>query len=143
MRPSPPALLALSVLCVTAIVVISLVAFVPPWLAANYAQRAAKGGAGLQGDITRAKRLDPLSIRPYVAEARWSGSLQAALGPLRQAVELQPRSVAARYLYGIDLLKVGQLAQAHEQLFRAWQLSPREPFVNAALRLAPFARPPR
>jgi hypothetical protein len=122
---------------------LSLIAFVPSWLAANYAQRAAKGGVGLQGDIDWAKRLDPLAIEPYVAQARWSGNLENALVPLSQAVELQPRSVAARYLYGIDLLKVGRLAEAHDQLFIAWQLSPRDPYVNAALKLAPFSRPPR
>ncbi len=126
-----------------AVLAVSLIAFVPSWLAANYAQRAAKGGVGLQSDIDWSKRLDPLSIEPYVAEARWSGSLNNALVPLGQAVDLQPRSVAARYLYGIDLLKVGRLAEAHDQLFRAWQLSPRDPYVNAALRLAPFSRPPR
>jgi O-antigen ligase len=126
-----------------AVFALALIAFVPPWLAANYATRAARGGVGLQSDITWSKRLDPLAIEPYVAEARWSGTLQGALAPLRQAVELQPRSVAARYLYGIDLLKVGKLGAAHAQLFRAWQLSPRDPYVNAALRLAPFTRPPR
>ena len=36
-----------------------------------------------------------------------------------------------------------RLAEAHDQLFKAWQLSPRDPYVNAALRLAPFSRPPR
>jgi O-antigen ligase len=126
-----------------AVFLVSLIAFVPPWLAANYAQRAAKGGIGLQNDIDKAKLLDPLSIEPYVAQARWSGTLQNALVPLHQAVDLQPRSVAARYLYGIDLLKVGQLAEAHDQLYIAWQLSPRDPYVNAALKLAPFSRPPR
>jgi hypothetical protein len=132
-----------SLLVALAVFLVSLVAFVPPWLASNYAQRAAKGGVGLQGDIDKAKLLDPLSIEPYVAQARWSGTLQNALVPLRQAVELQPRSVAARYLYGIDLLKVGRLAEAHDQLYIAWQLSPRDPYVNAALRLSPFSRPPR
>ncbi len=126
-----------------AVLALALIAFVPPWLATNYAKRAARGGPGLDGDITWAKRLDPLSIEPYVAQARWSGTLEGALAPLAKAVEIQPRSVAARYLYGIDLLKVGRLPEAHEQLFRAWQLSPRDPYVNAALRLAPFARPPR
>lgn len=126
-----------------AVLLISLIAFVPSWLAANYAQRAAKGGVGLQGDIDWSKRLDPLSIEPYIAQARWSGSLDNALVPLQQAVELQPRSYAAHYLYGIDLLKVGRLQEAHDQLFRAWQLAPRDPFVNAALRVAPFSRPPR
>jgi O-antigen ligase len=126
-----------------AILLLSLIAFVPSWLAANYAQRAAKGGVGLQSDIDWSKRLDPLAIEPYVAQARWSGNLENALVPLRQAVALQPRSVAARYLYGIDLLKVGRLAEAHDQLFVAWQLSPRDPYVNAALKLAPFSRPPR
>ena len=52
--------------------------------------------------------MDPLAIEPYVAQARWSGTLENALVPLRQAVELQPRSYAAHYLYGIDLLKVGR-----------------------------------
>jgi O-antigen ligase len=125
-----------------AVVVLALVAFLPPWLAADYAARAARGGVGLESDITWSKRLDPLSIEPYVAEARWSGT-QGALVTLRQAVALQPRSVAARYLYGTDLLKAGKVAAARQQLFRAWQLSPRDPFVNAALRRAQSARPSR
>lgn len=126
-----------------AIALIALIAFVPPWLSARYAQRAARGGVGLDGDITWAKRLDPLSIDAYLAQARWSGTLEGALTPLRQAVELQPGSYATHYLYGIDLLKVGRLEEAHAELFRAWQLAPRDPYVNAALKLAPFARPER
>src|SRR5205814_983558 len=52
-------------------------------------------------------------------------------------------SLAARYLYGINLLKLHKLRLAHEQLFEAHRLSPKDPFVTSALRLAPYARPPR
>jgi O-antigen ligase len=132
-----------SLVAAGAVLAVALIAFVPPWLGSRYTQRAARGGAGVQGDITWAKRLDPLAIEPYIVQATWSPNLQAALVPLRQAVELQPRSVAARYLYGINLLKLHKLRAAHEQLFEAHRLSPKDPYVNAVLQLAPYSRPPR
>ena len=126
-----------------AVIVVGLIAFVPPWLAARYTIRAARGGPGVHGDVVWAKRLDPLSIEPYVAQATWSPNLQASVEELGKAVELQPRSYAARYLYGINLLKLGRLPEAREQLFEAHRLAPRDPYVNAALALAPYSRPPR
>jgi hypothetical protein len=132
-----------SLIAAIAVFAVALIAFVPPWLSARYTQRAARGGVGAHGDIAWAKRLDPLSIEPYVLEATYSPNLQAALVPLREAVELQPRSYAARYLYGINLLKLHKLRLAHEQLFEAHRLSPRDPFVANALQLAPYSRPPR
>ncbi len=126
----------LSLAAAGAVALIALIAFVPPWLSARYTQRAARGGPGVAGDVVWAKRLDPLSIEPYVVQATWSPSLPAAIVPLRKAVELQPRSLAARYLLGINLLKAGRRAEAREQLLEAHRLSPRDPFVNEALGLA-------
>jgi len=138
-----------------AVALVALIAFVPPWLGSRYSQRAAKGGALRvaraeprrhecdQGDVAWAKRLDPLSVEPYLAEATWSPNLEAAVEALRRAVDVQPRSFAARYLLGINLLKVGRLEEGREQLFAAYRLSPRDPYVREALKLAPFTRPPR
>ncbi len=132
-----------SFLAAGAAVGLALIAFVPPWLASGYIRRADRGGAEAARDIVWAKRLDPLAIEPYVVQARWSGSAQAALVPLRQAVELQPSSVAARYLYGINLIKAGRPRAAYDQLAEADRLSPRDPYVNAALKRLPLTSPPR
>ncbi len=139
--PSEPVAFArkTSLLAAGGAVALAVIAFVPPWVASNYTRRAARTGA--PSDIAWAKRLDPLAIEPYIVEARWSESFRAALVPLRQAVELQPRSVAARYLYGIGLIKAGRPEAARAQLVEAERLSPRDPYVSAALKQAPPARP--
>jgi hypothetical protein len=139
----PPIVRKASLLGAAAVVLVSLIAFVPPWLASRYEQRALKGGDGVKGDIAWAKRLDPLAIEPYLAEATWSPNLEASVVSLRKAVKLQPRSFAARYLLGINLLKIGRLAEGREQLYAAYKLSPRDPYVQQALKLAPYTRPPR
>jgi hypothetical protein len=126
-----------------ALIVLALIAFVPPWLAARYNERAVRGGAGAQSDIRWAKRLDPLALEPYLTQAVWSPNLDAAIVELEKAVRHQPRSWAARYLLGINLLKAGRLTEGREQLFRAYQLNPRDRLVNDALKLAPYTRPPR
>jgi xanthosine utilization system XapX-like protein len=132
-----------AILTGVAIIVLGLIAFVPPWLAARYNERAARGGAGTQNDIAWAKRLDPLALEPYLTQAVWSPNLTAAIQELRKAVRHQPRSWAAHYLLGINLLKTGQFRDAHEELFRAHKLNPNDRLVNDALKLAPYSRPPR
>ena len=132
-----------SLIASAAVLVVGLIAFVPPWFSGRYTQRAARGGVGVPGDVSWAKRLDPLAVEPYVVQATYSRNLTEALVPLGKAVDLQPRNVAVRYLYGINLLKLHRLREAHEQLFVAHRLSPRDPFVANALKLAPYARPPR
>jgi hypothetical protein len=124
----PALLAAAAVLAVTAI------GFVPPWLGGRYTERAAKGGSGAATDLSWAKRLDPLAVEPYVVEASQSKSLPAAAAALKAATKLQPRSYAVRYLYGIDLLELGRVAAARAELLEARRLSPRDPYVASALR---------
>jgi O-antigen ligase/polysaccharide polymerase Wzy-like membrane protein/tetratricopeptide repeat protein len=137
-QATAPRLLArrTSLFAAAAVLGLSLIAFVPPWLAGRYSERAARGAAGAESDIAWAKRLDPLAIEPYVVQAARAPSLEGAVASLKTAVELEPRSFAVHYLYGIKLLELGRVDAARRQLVEAQRLSPRDPYVASALRRA-------
>ena len=73
-----------------------LVLFVPPWLSSRLT---------VAGDVTWAKRLDPLAVNPYLVAAARAPTPQAALVPLQAAVRKQPRVVELRF----------QLAEGYER----------------------------
>jgi tetratricopeptide (TPR) repeat protein len=115
----------------------SLLLFAPPWLSSRYTGRALEQNAAAAKDELRwARRLDPLSIDPLVAEAALASSPEEALGPLRRAIEREPHSVAPRYLLGLAYLDAGRREDARRQLREALRLAPRSDPVRQALRRA-------
>jgi hypothetical protein len=105
-----------------------LVLFVPPWLSARLSAR---------GEISWAKRLDPLSVDPYVGEAARARTPEAAIAPLRAAVRKQPRVVELRFTLAKAYQRAGDLGAARAELEQARRLDPREPQLDEALRSLP------
>jgi predicted Zn-dependent protease len=118
-----PALLAAA-----ATLVVTLVAFVPPWLSARLTGR---------GQLAWAKRLDPFSVDPYVAEAARAGSARAAAAALEKAVRKEPRVVDLRYDLALAYLRAREPGRARAELLEARRLDPREPRIQDALKNLP------
>ncbi|HEY6836978.1 MAG TPA: O-antigen ligase family protein [Gaiellaceae bacterium] len=102
------------------VTVLALVAFVPPWLSARLTDR---------GEYRWAKRLDPLSVDPYVS--------QGSVAALEAAVRKQPRVVEWRFDLGQAYRRAGQLRLARAQLEHARRLDPGDPRIQEALRNLP------
>jgi O-antigen ligase len=111
-----------------AAVLVALVLFVPPWLSARLTAH---------GDFRWAKRLDPLSVDPYVAEAARAPTPTAAAATLAEAVRKQPRVVELRFDLGLAYRRAHQLRQARAELLEALRLDPREPRIKEALKSLP------
>jgi hypothetical protein len=115
----------------------SLLLFAPPWLSSRYTAGAlGQTAAAAKDELRWARRLDPLSIDPFVAEAELAPSPARAVAPLRRAVDREPRSVAPRYLLGVAYLEAGRREEARRQLREALRLAPRSSRVRQALRRA-------
>ena len=122
-----------------AVLACAALVFAPPWLSDRLTARALEGDRESSGALRWARRLDPLSVRPYLAEAelaRVTGSPSRAVLPLRRAVAKEPRSYALRYLLGLVLLEAGRTREARDTLLVARSLYPRSPLTAAALRRA-------
>jgi O-Antigen ligase len=116
---------------------LALVAFAPPWLSARFVDRAyqATSAPAARSDLRWARRLDPLSIDPYVAEAELASS-PADIPPLERAVAKEPRLEDLRYLLGTAYLRAGRKAQARAQLREALRLFPDDVLAKDELRKA-------
>jgi hypothetical protein len=112
-----------------AIIVLALV-FTAPWLSIRYTNHAlaTNDPAGLAS----ARRLDPFSVDPYLAEATLVGSPRD-VAPLQRAVEKQPRRAELRYRLGLALLDAGRKVDARRELREAFRLDPHDDVVRAAL----------
>ena len=112
----------------------AVLAFAPPWLSSRFVQQAydAPTLAAAQDDLRWARRLDPLSVTPLVAESALVGSPQD-ITPLSKAVEMRPRNAEMHYLLGLALLDAGRDAQAERELRIALELSPRDVAIREAL----------
>ena len=105
-------------------------------VSAGFTAALEQNAAAAKDELHWARRLDPLSIDPLVAEAELASSPEEALGPLRRAVEREPHSVAPRYLLGLAYLDAGRREDARRQLREALRLAPRSDPVRQALRRA-------
>jgi tetratricopeptide (TPR) repeat protein len=115
----------------------SLLLFAPPWLSSRYTTRAlGQTTSGAKDELRWARRLDPLSIDPLVAEAQLASAPDGAIPPLRRAVEREPQSVAPHYLLGVAYLDAGRREEARRELREALRLAPRSDTVRQALRRA-------
>jgi O-Antigen ligase len=112
----------------------AVLAFSPPWLSSRFVQRAydAPTLADAKDDLRWARRLDPLSVTPLVAESALVGSPRNIV-PLRKAVEKRPRNAEVHYLLGLALLDAGRDGEAERELRIALELSPRDAAIQAAL----------
>ena len=125
-RPPLSRRLALPLACVVA--VIALAAFVPPWLSARLTVR---------GQTAWAKRLDPLSVAPYIADAARAPTPQGAIEQLRAAAHKEPRVVEWRFNLAIAYERAREWKNARRTLQEAKRLDPREPEIDEALRRLP------
>jgi hypothetical protein len=101
-------------------VVVAVIAFVPPWLSARLTDRR---------DFHWAKRFDPLTVDPYVA--------QGTVKTLEEAVSKQPRVVELRFDLGQAYLAAGQRRRARAAFLEAKRLDPRDPRIADALERLP------
>jgi hypothetical protein len=109
-------------------VVLAVVAFLPPWLSARLSDR---------GQFRWAKRLDPLSVQPYVAQAASASSPQAAAATLVKAVRKEPRVVEVRFDLAQAYARARDLRRARAQLEIAHRLDPLDPRIADALEELP------
>jgi hypothetical protein len=101
-------------------VVVAVVAFVPPWLSARLSDHR---------DFRWAKRLDPLSVDPYLD--------QGSVAALEEAVRKEPRVVEWRFDLGQAYLRAGRRRRARAAFLAARRLDPRDPRIQEALRNLP------
>lgn len=118
-------------------VLAAALAFSPPWLSSRLVERAhdRPTPTAAQDDLRWARRLDPLAIDPLLAESAILDSPQD-IGPLRRAVEKQPRNPGLRYLLGSKLLEAGRNRDARRQLRIAVALAPRDETIRNAFERA-------
>ena len=114
-----------------ATLVITVVAFVPPWLSARLTDR---------GQLRWAKRLDPLTVDPYVAQAARASSGRASVAALQHAVRKEPRVVELRYDLALAYLRAREPRRARAELLQARRLDPLEPRIEEALKRVPRRR---
>ena len=115
-------------------VLVALLAFSPPWLSSRLVERAydAPTASEARDNLRWARRLDPLSVDPYLAETTLVDS-PADIPPLRRAVAKEPRSAELRFLLGLALLDAGRDEDARRELRIALALSPRDEAIQNAL----------
>jgi O-Antigen ligase len=102
------------------VAVLAVVAFVPPWLSARLTDRR---------QYQWAKRLDPLTPDPYVA--------QGSVPELEAAVRKEPRVVELRFDLAQAYIRARKLRLARAELERALRLDPLDPRIAEALRNLP------
>jgi hypothetical protein len=117
-----------------AAVAVALLAFAPPWLSARLSSHALQGSSSPESDLRWARRLDPLSVEPYLIQAGIAPTPAAALAPLRKAAAKEPRSVDVRFQLGVGYGRGGDRAAARRELQAALRLEPGEPSIQRALR---------
>ncbi len=116
-------------------VAVAVIAFMP-WVSSKLTNRVYDGVASPGSDLSWAKRLDPVSVDPYLAEAAAAPNAAGQIPPLERAADKEPRSAGVQYLLGVAYLEAGRRAEALRTLLVAHSLDPREDLINAALRRA-------
>ena len=116
---------------------LALFGFAPPWLSSRFVNRAYDAGtiSNAGNDLLWARRLDPLSADPDVAQAELSPSPED-IAPLERAVSKEPRREDLRYLLGTAYLRAGRTALARRELREAVRLDPLDDLARMALEKA-------
>jgi O-antigen ligase len=138
-RPPQP-LLGKRVLLVSGLAVLAMAigGFGLPWLSTRLTAAGLRHQKSAAADFRWARRLDPLSVDPLLAEAAAASSPEAAIRPLRRAVAMQPRNSSVHLSLGRALLRSGDRAGARRELLLAQRLDPHDPLIARALRAAGF-----
>ncbi|HET7555980.1 MAG TPA: O-antigen ligase family protein [Gaiellaceae bacterium] len=113
---------------------VAFVLFAPPWLSATLSSSALDGSSSPGTDLRWARRLDPLSVEPYVVAASIARTPAEAVPPLQTAARKEPRSVDTRFQLGLAYLRANRRAAARRELQAALRLEPREASIERALR---------
>ena len=116
-----------------AVAALVLVVFAPAWLSSRYVERALGSRAAADQDLDRARRLDPISTTVYVVEAQLAPDAAGRIGPLRRAVDKEPRSAGLRLLLGVAYREAGQMDEARRELAEAHRLAPRDEEIERLL----------
>ena len=111
----------------------AVLAFAPPWLSSRLSSHALEGSSVPASDLRWARRLDPLSVEPYLVAANIAPTPAAALAPLRKAAVKEPRSVDVRFELALGYLRAHRLAAARRELHLALMLEPGAPAIEQAL----------
>lgn len=121
-------------LAAATLVALATLAAVPALLAARITDEALRTGD--VSALATARRLDPLSTDPWIAEATLARSPRDRVDALRHALEREPRSSALHLLLGRALLDAGRRREALAELEAARRLDPRGVEVAAELARA-------
>jgi O-antigen ligase/polysaccharide polymerase Wzy-like membrane protein/tetratricopeptide repeat protein len=116
-----------------AVAALVFVVFAPAWLSSRYVERALGSTAAPSQDLDRARRLDPISTTTYVVEAQLAPDAAGRIGPLRRAVEKEPRSAGLRLLLGVAYREAGDVDEARRELAEAHRLAPRDEEIERLL----------
>jgi hypothetical protein len=125
--PRPAALVA-----GTAAVAAALLLFAPPWLSERVTERALAGGSP-DADLVWARRLDPLTVAPLLAEAKLAVDPEQAVAALERAAAKEPRNATVRYLLGVAYADAGRPREARAELLEARRLYPGSEEIARAL----------
>jgi hypothetical protein len=113
---------------------VGLLLFAPPWLSATLSSNALDGSSSAATDLRWARRLDRLSVEPYLVAASLAPTPAEAIPPLQKAVRKEPRSVDTRFQLGLAYLRAKQFADARRELNAALRLEPGEESIERAIR---------
>ena len=113
---------------------VALILFAPSWLSATLSSSALNGSSSPGSDLRWARRLDPLSVEPYVVAASIARTPAEAIPPLQTAARKEPRSVDARFQLGLAYLSANRRVAARRELQAALALEPGEPSIERAIR---------
>ena len=119
-----------------AALVLAACAFALPWLSARLTQAALRNPTSAPSDLRWARRLDPLAVEPFLAEATLARQPREAVAALRRAVAKQPDVSSLHYRLGLAELAAGNRRGARVELTEAHQLDPRSDIVANALERA-------
>jgi hypothetical protein len=106
-----------------AALVVAVLGFAPPWLSARYTEQALQGAGDPSAALGRARRLDPLSTDPLLAEATLASSPEN-IAPLRSAVAKEPRRSDLHFLLARAYAEAGRTAASRRELLLARRLDP-------------------
>jgi hypothetical protein len=116
-----------------AAIVAAVLAFTPPWLSSRFSSHALGSSSSPASDLRWARRLDPLSVEPYLVQAEIAPTPAAALKPLLKAAAKEPRSVDVRFELGLGYARAHRLRAARRELRLALRLEPGAPTIEQAL----------
>ena len=113
---------------------VAVFAFAPPWLSGRLSQHVLEGSSSPASDLRWARRLDPLSVQPYLVQADVAPTAAAAIPPLQKAARKQPHSVEVRFELALGYVRAKRTRAALRELHAALRLEPGAPAIEQALR---------